>query len=190
MTFSRPRADLIPVADLIGRDLPPRYVVNLLFEAFANSTHWFMLVFHEPSLRAELEEILATGMVSRHKLPWMMLVITILATGATYTPASVIEKSCPGWNLVKLRTKLIRVIEERFLDLFDSRDVEAVAVCVLLSSYYMYHGQLERGWVTLGAAWRAAESMRLHQEHTWSRMDLIQIEVRRRVWWALYVADA
>lgn len=150
-----------------------------------------MLVFHEPSLKAELEEVLLTGMVSRHKLPSVMLLVTILATGAAYTPTSVAERSCPGWNLPKLRSKLIRVIEEKFLDLFDRGHVEAVAVCVLLSSYYMYHGQPERGWITLGAGWRAAEAIGLHQERSWSRMslDMIQVEVRRRVWWALYVAD-
>lgn len=181
---------MVPVSELIGIELPPPYVTNLLFETYVTSVHWFMIVFHEPSLRAELEKMLLSGMVSRHKLPLTLLVVTILATGAAYTSVSMAERSCPGWDLGRLRSKLIRVVEEKFLSIFDNGDAEAVAVCVLLSSYYIYHGQPQRGSVIMGAGWKAAEALRLHQEDTWPRTGVIQTEVRRRVWWALYAADA
>jgi hypothetical protein len=188
-TSAQSHETLIAVSDLIGMDLPPGEVINVLFDSYLNSVHWFMMVFHEPTFRKELEGIITTGHVQQRRLSFLILVLVILANGAKYVSAEVIQSHCPGLNLVSLQLKLMAKIEEKFLDVFDEGDIESVQICVLLGSLYLYHGQPKRSFVVLGTALKGAHALGLHEEASWGRIDPIVREVRRRVWWALYVAE-
>ncbi|KAF4769123.1 hypothetical protein HAV15_008533 [Penicillium sp. str.  len=40
-----------------------------------------------------------------------------------------------------------------------------------------------------GLGSRAAQAMSIHDETTWGHLDPIQVQVRRRVWWSIYMVD-
>ena len=95
-TSAQSHETLIAVSDLIGMDLPPGEVINVLFDSYLNSVYWFMMVFHEPTFRKELEGIITTGHVQQRRLSFLILVLVILANGAKYVSAQVIQSHCPG----------------------------------------------------------------------------------------------
>ena len=170
-------------------DLPRPPITRILFDNFISSVHWFMMVFHEPSVRTELEEVLTSDFVQYRRPSFFVLVLTILAIGAKYTANDALHEESPGFDLAVLQSKLIQRIEEHFLDIFDEDNIEAVQVCVLLSSYYFYHSRPKRAFVVLGTALKSADALGLNRECEWGRIDSVTREVRRRVWWALYVCD-
>lgn len=186
---SRYRDQLIPVSDLIGTDLPSQGVVDFLFKRYLESVHWFMMVFYQPSLQAEMNEIVSSGVVPRRRISFLLLVLLILSMGAKYASHNDIEKHIPMAELNDLQAKFLIAVEERFLDIFNEGEIEAVQIAILLSSYYLYHRQPKKGFAIIGAGVKSAQAMGLHQESSWGQISHITREVRRRNWWALVVAD-
>ncbi|KIW17992.1 hypothetical protein PV08_02278 [Exophiala spinifera] len=185
------REKVIPVSELIECDLPAREATMMLFTTFIDSVHWFMMVFHEPTLRVELDNVLRTGSIGEHRLSTLILILVILLIATKYTreeEASLFLRA--GVNLQLLQSRLLRIVEWKFLAVLDQDDIGALQVCVLLSSFYFYHGSPNRCLAMNSAAIRIAQKMKIHQESDWpSHIDKVEREVRRRVWWALYVVD-
>ncbi|KAF6527387.1 hypothetical protein HZS61_010431 [Fusarium oxysporum f. sp. conglutinans] len=67
--------------------------------------------------------------------------------------------------------------------------VEGVQICVLLSTFYLYHDRPNLAFAIHGMGVKCAHAMYLHQEATWKEPTALTREVKRRVWWALYVVD-
>lgn len=150
-----------------------------------------MMVFHEPTLRNELDTVLNTGSIGEHRLSTLILILVILLIATKYTKeeeAAVFLRA--GVQLQLLQSRLLRIIEWKFLAVLDQDDIGALQVCVLLSSFYFYHGSPNRCLAMNSAAIRIAQKMKIHQESDWPpQIDKVEREVRRRVWWALYVVD-
>ena len=170
-------------------DLPPPHITGLLLDDFLSSVHWFVLTFHEPTLRAELETVLTLGSLQPSRLPFLILVLTILLFGSKYTNKDALEELDPDFDLDRLRSRLLRTIEQNFLDIFEEGEVEGVQAGVLLTTYYFYHARPKRAYVVLGASLKSAKAMGLFKESKWVRVDLVTREIRKRAWWALYAAD-
>ncbi|OQV03457.1 Fungal Zn2-Cys6 binuclear cluster domain-containing protein [Cladophialophora immunda] len=177
------------VSDLIGSDLPPTAATLLLFDVFIKSVHWFMMVFHEPSLRAELQSILNTGYVAERNLSTLILILVTLLIATKYTTHEELENVCAGIDVPLLQSKLLETVETHFLAILDQDNIGTIQVCILLSSFYFYHGRPNRCLAINSAAVRIAQNLKFHRESYWRGIDVIEREVRRRVWWALYVLD-
>ena len=174
---------------MIAMDLPPQHIAHYLLDTYMQSVHWFMLVFHEPRFRAELDGILTTGILQPHRLPFLVLALLVLAIGAKYGSENPKSQRFPGIDWRSLHCKLISKVEEKFFNVFDETDIESVQVCVLLGSHYIYHGKPKRTFVLLGTALKSAQAIGLYRESTWRPMDVITREVWRRVWCTLYGSD-
>ena len=148
-----------------------------------------MMVIHEPSLRADLEEIMRTGRAHRRQKSLLYLTMVILAIGTRYALNDDAQNLRLEIDLATLQSHLMTKIEENLLDIIDQDDIGSIQACVLLGSLYFYHRRPKRCFVVNGAALKAAQALRLHKESTWGAIDLIEREVRRRVWWALYVCE-
>lgn len=180
---------MVPVSSLIGMDLPPRQVTNILLDSYISSVHWFMIVFHEPTLRVELDEILTSGLIQPRRLSFLILILSVLALGAKYAKESDSTQQYNGLELPSLHSKLILKVEQSFVSILDGSSVESVQICVLLASYHIYDCQPKKANSIIGAGIRTAWNLGLHREATWGAINPIAREVRRRVWWALYVAE-
>jgi hypothetical protein len=181
--------DLVRLRDVMGCNLPAPVITLKFFDVFIHSVHWFMMVFHEPSLRADLEEMLRSGVFPRQKLSTVILMMVVLLIGTKYVLIDEMPPTYSSHDLSRLQAVLLERIESRFLTVLDQDDVGAVQICVLLSSFYFYHGRPHRCLAMNSAAIRLAQGIKLHRESTWGDIDPIEREVRRRVWWALYVLD-
>ncbi|OAL19040.1 hypothetical protein AYO22_10369 [Fonsecaea multimorphosa] len=181
------------VSILIGCDLPPPAVTWMLFDVFIDSVHWFMMIFHEPSLRADLEKVLRTGRAKACQKSMLYLIIAVLAIGARYAERKDVHANetdaDTDADLSDLQSRFLKVFDDRLMDLMDQTDIGMVQTCILLSSLYYYHRQPRRSFMISGAATKGAQAMRLHKESAWGDLDPIEREVRRRVWWALFVSE-
>lgn len=180
---------LIPIVKLLGCNLPPTEATTMLFDVFLNSVHWFMMVFHDPTLRAELESMLTTGCTAESNLSTVVLILVVLLIGTKYATEQEAETACPEIDLALLQSKLLQTIESNFLLVLDQANTATLQVCILLSSFYFYHGRPNRCLAINSAATRIAQNLKFHQESRWRNIGVIERETRRRVWWALYVLD-
>ena len=180
----------IMLTELIGMKLPPRQIIYFLLDNYLNSVHWFVIVFHEPTLREELDQIVTSGSVQKSRLSFLTLILVILVMGAKYANHDIASQICPGFSITDLESKLIAKVEEKFLDIFDNVDIESVQTGVLLATYYVYHSKPTRAYVVVGATLKSAKALGLNRESNWGTIDILSREIRRRAWWALYAADA
>lgn len=180
----------VSVIDLIGEELPPLDLVNYSFGKYLDAVHWFMVLFHEPSFRIELQQILSTGYVRKDRSAFLYLAVLVIGVGARYAAGSSdAEISYQDYDLDGLGRKLIRCIELKLLDIFDESGIEAVQIAIVMSSYHLYHGLPKRSFAILGSALKVALSIGLHKESSWRMSDHVVKEVWRRLWWALYTAE-
>jgi hypothetical protein len=161
----------------------------MLFNTFIKSVHWFMLIFHEPSLREEMNSALTTGRVGERNLSNIVLLLVVLLIATKYVAEEDVISPRTPIDIDHLQTKLLRAVENKFLAVLDQDNVGAVQVCVLLSSFYFYHGRPNRCLAINSAAIRMAQNLKFNRERSWQGVDTIEREQRRRVWWALYVLD-
>lgn len=148
-----------------------------------------MLVLHEPSFRKRYQELMQSRHASHSEIRFVGLVMLILAMGARYvSPESALEHTA-GVDLSVLQSSLLAKVRENLFDIFDEGAIESVQICILLSSFYLYHGKPNLAFIILGSGVRAAQVMGLHQEPFWKPSTVVARETMRRVWWALYVFD-
>ncbi len=147
------------------------------------------MVFHQPTFRAEMDEIMTSGLVSPHRLSFLMLVLLVLAMGAKYAAKNDTQEHCSTIELANIQSTLMSRVEESFLDIFDESSIESVQISVLLASYYLYHRRPKRAFAVIGAGVKSAQALGLNQESLWGHVSVVGKEVRRRAWWALFVAD-
>lgn len=148
-----------------------------------------MLLFHEPSVRAELRNVQRSGLIRKDRTIFIYLVILIIGIGAKYATAPDAQRACPGYDLDSLGTRYIALLETKIWDVFDAGGIESVQIAVMLSAFHLYHGRPRRSTALSGCALRTAQSLGLHRESSWRMSDRITREVWRRLWWALHTAD-
>ncbi|KAF7589717.1 hypothetical protein BBP40_003915 [Aspergillus hancockii] len=170
-------------------DFPPKPVADYLLETYLGAVHWFMMVFHEPTLRRQYENILTGHRCRKSNSKQLTLILLVLSLGARYTTEERVRAYCPMFDLDKFRNRSLAKVEERLLELLDGSDVESVQVCVLLGSFYLYHGRPNLAFVILGAGIRCSQIMGLYKESSWRDVSEVDKEERRRTFWALYVFD-
>ncbi|KAJ5723441.1 hypothetical protein N7488_001476 [Penicillium malachiteum] len=119
----------------------------------------------------------------------LLLILLVLSLGAHYTTDDRVKTHSPTFDLEKFRERSIAKVEEQLLNLLDGSDVESVQVCVLLGSFYLYHGRPNLAYVVLGAGIRCSQIMGLYKESSWRGVSEMEKEERRRTFWALFVFD-
>ncbi|KAJ5986350.1 hypothetical protein N7451_010715 [Penicillium sp. IBT 35674x] len=89
-----------------------------------------------------------------------------------------------------LKDKILSTVRSRLLDIVSVGSLEAVQTCVLLGTYYLYHGSPNLAWPVCGCGLRVAQAMNLHRKLPINQPISAQvqrnIETRKRCWWAIY----
>jgi hypothetical protein len=185
---SRPdRAQRRPISAIIGYALPPAEIMRLLIEEYFDAVHWFSLVIHEPKFRPKFESVI-DGMAYTAQKAFLLLLSVVLGMGAWYRSrknAKGSDQSGENWSL--WATSLVDGAGSRLTELMDQASVASVQACILLGSYYVYHGKPNLSFSLLGATIRTAQAIGLHRQSL--RGDMDSIEERKRVWWTIYTWD-
>ncbi|KAK6211539.1 tall aerial hyphae-4 [Colletotrichum tabaci] len=179
--------------------LPASAPAALLVDNYFDKIHWFILVFLQTEFRDRFKSLYsATSDREGQKNPrtgFLSLVLAVCLTSLCYTNAQQrVRLNELAINPDLLKDRLLTVLRLRLLDIVSLGSIEAVQTCVLLGSYYLYHGEPELAWPICGCGLRIAQALKLHQR-TSNEVTTVPdldnpmhrvLETRKRCWWAIY----
>ncbi|KAH7384369.1 fungal-specific transcription factor domain-containing protein [Phaeosphaeria sp. MPI-PUGE-AT-0046c] len=151
---------------------------STLLDAYFHDYHICYPFVHEATFRAQVHELVPRP----PQRSWDMLYHAVLALGA--------------WCLNKDEVGLEDYLYRRALTLgqhesvFEAADLATVQALVLLSNLSQKRNRPNSGWNLLGLAVRTALSLALHRELPHWNITLLEREIRRRVWWGLFIFDS
>ncbi|KAK7202494.1 fungal-specific transcription factor domain-containing protein [Myxozyma melibiosi] len=203
--------------------LPPRPLVEYAIAVYFNSFHWFVFVVHQGPFMEQYRSLIHTYETDPANLPnsdadfsTVLLIMTIVSLGASNAlmhpvrrkHATAIYQSClpgglalahashPKLNIDLVISQLVSVVRIHLFDILSCGTIASVQSCVLLSYFYLHHGNPSLAWTIAGSAIKSAQSLGLHRESTsasssseFSDSKSATCMLRRRVFWALYNLD-
>jgi transcriptional regulatory protein GAL4 len=153
-------------------------LVNRLVDAYFSFYHPSYPFIHEATFRAQYSEIIPrpVGPV------WHMLVNTVCTLGAWCIGGDNdgLDDMCYARVLSQFQPQLI----------FETGSLPLLQVMILLSNYAQKRNKPNTGWNYLGLGVRMALSLGLHRELPDWNISLLEKEIRRRVWWGLFIFDS
>ncbi|KAF5645822.1 GAL4-transcription factor [Fusarium tjaetaba] len=162
----------------LSNSVTSRQVIEQLVNGYFEVYHRSYPFVHEPTFRAQLHEVIQRP----NQRSWQMLLYTIMALGA--------------WCLNNDNSELDDELYHLALSfgdaecLFASADLTFVQALILFSNLSQKRNKPNTGSNFLGLATRMALSLGLHRELPEWNISLLQREMRRRVWWGLYMFDS
>jgi transcriptional regulatory protein GAL4 len=151
---------------------------STLIDAYFHDYHVCYPFVHEATFRAQYHELVPRPA----QRSWDMLYHAVLALGA--------------WSLNKDQIGLEDYLYRKALTLgqhesvFEAANLTTVQALVLLSNLSQKRNSPNTGWNLLGLAVRTALSLALHRELPHWNIGLLDREIRRRVWWGLFIFDS
>ena len=172
-----------------------REVAALLVDTYFDRVHWFMLLFHQDDFRQRWQQAYqySTEQLTKNSqnAGFISTFLMVLAIGLQY--AGEHRKSllnAYGVDPYLLRDNILNTIRTRLLDIVSLGSLEAAQTCVLLGTYYLYHGNPGLAWPVCGCGLRIAQALNLHRKLPFSTSATVemhqQYETRKRCWWAIY----
>ncbi|KAH7067330.1 fungal-specific transcription factor domain-containing protein, partial [Paraphoma chrysanthemicola] len=153
-------------------------ISSTLIDAYFHDYHLSYPFVHEATFRAQCHDIIPRP----PRRAWDMLYYAVLALGS--------------WCLNKDQVGLEDYLYRRALTMgqhesvFEAANLTSVQALVLLSNLSQKRNLSNTGWNLLGLAVRAGLSLALHRELPHWNISLVDREIRRRVWWGLFVFDS
>ncbi|KAL2831108.1 fungal-specific transcription factor domain-containing protein [Aspergillus cavernicola] len=93
----------------------------------------------------------------------------------------------------KLSERIFSAIRAKLLDILSFGSLEAVQACILLGTYYLFHGNTGLAWPACGYGLRIAQALNLHRKLLRNELESVQSAdwrnrngTRKRCWWAIY----
>lgn len=179
----------IPIVELIGMQLPSAPVTMALLDAYLQANHWYLSLFHEPSFRARLVTILQTEAIFPSEKSFLLLLVVVLILGARFSNHKTLCSLDPQFNPQQSRAMWIEAVENHIFWILQEGTLESVSCAVLMSIAYLLESKTQLSFTMSGLGSRAAQVMGIHDETTWGPLDPIEVQVRRRVWWSIYMVD-
>lgn len=176
-------------------ELPPVAVVDALLDTYFDAVHWFMLILHENSFREQARRTMekASSDLTAEDAEFTTLLMMVLAFGAQYAAKNpkwkyreVIEKRSIDLNI--LTQNLIQHVRSRLFDSLERCQVEVVQICVLLGTFYIYHGKPNLSWPILGLAVKCSYALAMHREVDWRGSNVV-LQTRKRAWAHTFISD-
>ncbi|GKT66892.1 tall aerial hyphae-4 [Colletotrichum tofieldiae] len=171
----------------------------MLVDIYFEKIHWFMLIFLQTEFRDRFKSLYSDPSHQEGqrnlKIGFLGLFLAVCLTSLQYTSAQ--QRTRLTELAIEpdlLKGRLLTVLKLRLLDIVSLGSIEAVQTCILLGSYYLYHGEPELAWPICGCGLRIAQALKLHQrvnDQIMTAPDLDNpihrvVETRRRCWWAIY----
>ncbi|KAL5615305.1 uncharacterized protein BROUX77_001142 [Berkeleyomyces rouxiae] len=166
-------------------DLPSLEITRHLLYHYYNSIHTMFPIIHWPSFREEIDRMYAQGSGHCESPDFLAVFFAVLALGSLSSseppPHHYAHRVYQQGELLEAARKLI----DPWSTSGTLNHVKALTLIVIGFN----ETNLKAGaFMWLGAAVRAAQSLGLYAD-TGSGLGFVEVEMRRRVWWTLYVLD-
>ncbi|RHZ58001.1 transcription factor domain-containing protein [Aspergillus thermomutatus] len=178
--------------------LPPYEAAELLVHTYFDRVHWFLLIFQQDDFRQRWPQLYKTqfdgARGAYNDLGFLSTFLMVIAIGAHYAgPYRQGLLARHGVEHETLKQCIFKAIKSSLLDIISVGSLEVVQTCVLLGTYYLFHGAPRLAWPVCGCGLRVAQSLNLHRkvnkDHVTLSSDPIERsrnETRKRCWWAIY----
>ncbi|KAJ5715677.1 fungal-specific transcription factor domain-containing protein [Penicillium malachiteum] len=153
-----------------------------------------MLIFHQEDFRRDWQAMYDSRehLIDSYPNPaFMSTFLVVIAIALQYTGSHrqhLLREY--GVDSSTLKEKFLSIIRAKLLDIVSLASLEAVQTCVLLGTYYLYHGNPGLAWPVCGCGLRLAQALNLHRRVPSSgSLDpetQRKYETRKRCWWAIY----
>lgn len=170
--------DRVDASSRLSQTVESAQVQQQLIDSYFSVYHRTYPFIHEATFRAQFHEVIPRP---QHR-SWQMLLHTVLALGAWCLHDSMSEMDDYLYH-----TALSFGEDE---SIFESANLTFVQAFILLSNLSQKRNKPNTGSNFLGLATRMALSLGLHRELPKWNINLLQREMRRRVWWGLYIFDS
>jgi proline utilization trans-activator len=165
--------------------LPSREVADALVEAFFQQVHPNYLLFHRGTFQLRYESIWSpvANHVPEIELGWICSIFMVFVFGAQALEHHDKQQA------VCLKRRYLGLVQSRLHHLINTTSLVNIQALLLLQ--LLQHNSSERNasWMLLGCASRMAIALGMHREGATGGFDPVEKEVRRRVWWTLYMFE-
>ncbi|KAF4417297.1 transcriptional regulatory [Fusarium acutatum] len=179
--------------------LPGLWPATLLVDNYFDRIHWFILAFHQDDFRRKFQDLYnhftfsSTSNAPSRGMGFIAVLLAVFATSLHHIGAQEGKLKSHNVDPKELKDRILAALKSRFLDIISKGSLEAVQFCVLLASYYLYHGEPGMAWPLSGSGLRIAQALNLHRKMAAGDLDdqalNQQIQDRKRAWWAVYEID-
>ncbi|KAJ5169853.1 fungal-specific transcription factor domain-containing protein [Penicillium coprophilum] len=193
-----PLAAQSPLVELISI-LPSFEVSSLLVDTYFDRAHWFMLIFHQDDFRKRWQQLYqnlterSTG--TNFNLDFTSTLLMAIVIGLQYVGPHRRELlAAHNVDAVTLKDSILNAVRAKMMDIISLGSLEAAQTCILLGTYYLYHGDPGLAWPICGCGLRIAQALNLHRKIDMTTSGLASMslemrhryETRKRCWWAIY----
>ena len=147
--------------------------VDAAINAYFSLYHISYPIVCEPTFRAQYAQVIARPSGTS----WNALAYIIAAIGLFSTSTEPVVRDLDLFEAAKANLTI---------DSLETGNVTLVQTLALLSNYIQKRGKPNSGYNYLGLALHVAMGLGMHKEFQGWRIAPLQMEIRRRVWWALY----
>ncbi|KAF4633440.1 hypothetical protein G7Y89_g4679 [Cudoniella acicularis] len=161
-------------------ELPPKHLADHLLSSYYASMHMIIPILHWPTFEQEYEAVYKSG--SLHGVPpvWSSLLFAVLAVGVLFSSEPSIHRPHKGKEFIEISRQLIDLWNDEFV-------IDHARAAILTSIFLTELNLKSAAWTWLASAVRISQDIGLHCET--GPWPMIEGEMRRRVWWGIYVWD-
>ena len=163
-----------------GPELPPKHIADNLISSYYASIHLMIPIVHWPTFQQEYEAVYRAGTLQGVPPVWISLLFAVLAVGVLFSTEPSIPRPHKGKEFIEISRKLSDMWNDDFL-------LDHVRTVVLMGVFLTELNLKSSASTWLAAAVRMSQDIGLHCET--SPWPMIEGEMRRRVWWGIYVWD-
>ena len=168
-SFSPPRPALLP-----------RGQAEHILDQYYSNVHTVIPILHWPTFCKEVDEVYKAGTLHGFPPIWGSLFFSVLACGTIHTTSPSNKKLDEGKEYIEAAQRMVDFYDDEFA-------VNNVRQALLTSVFLCEMNLKSAAWVWLGASIRMAQDIGLHCDT--GPWPAIENEMRKRVWWGIYVWD-
>ncbi|KAF2021573.1 hypothetical protein BU24DRAFT_362219 [Aaosphaeria arxii CBS 175.79] len=179
--------------------LPSFEPATVIIDNYFERIHWFMMVFHQCDFRDQFEILYRNlgrpSLGTQSSIGFLGVLAAVCVVSLSYLSHDQRSQLADhGIDPEILQKQLLMSLKMRLLDIVSQGSIEAVQACVLLGSFYLYHGEPSLAWPICGCGLRIAQALNLHRRCPQPENDPPDLddrtrrteESRKRCWWAVY----
>ena len=173
---ARPPLDTAPEA----RDLPAHTVCGHLSRSYFDSVHEAYPILHWSTFESEVEQLYTSRNFQGASRGWIGLFHAVLACGCLNLKPSSIRSRSDGARFYDIASQSLNPWPQK-------PDIVHVRLLFLLSIYATESGMQSAGSMWLASAIKVAQDLGIHSDD--ENPPFVESELRRRIWWAIYVRE-
>lgn len=170
----------VPPFDSPRPELPTRATTEQLLKSYYSSVHTMFPILHWTTFQQCIDDLYRPGGLQAAPASFVASFFAVLAVGSLYSPEAAVHRSVLGSELAEASSRMI--------DAWHNDYALDHARTQLLMALFLYEANMKSAaWTWLGTAVRIAQDLGLHSEvGSWT---IVEGEMRRRIWWTVYILD-